>query len=124
MELYFGSFKPEDKPESGEMLVCFSIPEVGIAFKAPFAGEELHTEYASLLTLLEFIELNQNIFTGKELKIYGTNTDMINQVNEKAVCQYEFSELLRKALEYKKKYNYKLGWIPGENNPSTNSLFD
>jgi len=124
MELYFGSFKPGAEDESSKMLVCFSIPEVGIAFKAPFVGEELHTEYASLLTLLEFIELNQKIFTGKQLKIYGTNPDMINQVNEKSSCQFEFSELLRKALDYKKKYNYQLGWIPTENNPSTNSLFD
>jgi len=124
MELYFGSFKPGNNSQSDKMLVCFSIPDVGIAFKAPFAGEELHTEYASLLTLLEFIELNQKLFTGKELKIFGTNPDMINQVNEKSACQYEFTELLRKALEYKKKYNYKLGWIPSENNPSTNTLFD
>jgi hypothetical protein len=124
MELYFGSFKSGDRNDTGKMLVCFSIPEVGIAFKAPFTGEELHTEYASLLTLLEFIEMNQKIFTGKELKIYGTNPEVINQVNEKSACQYEFSELLRKALEYKKKYNYHLGWIPNENNPSTSSLFD
>jgi hypothetical protein len=89
-----------------------------------FGSEELHTEYASLLTLLEFIELNQKLFTGKDLMIYGDNPDVINQVNEKSKCQYEFSELLRKALEYKKKYNYKLGFIPSSNNPSTNSLFD
>lgn len=124
MELYFGSFKPGSKADAGKMLVCFSIPDVGIAFKAPFIGEELHTEYASLLTLLEFIELNQKLFTGKDLMIYGDNPDVINQVNEKSKCQYEFSELLRKALEYKKKYNYKLGFIPSSNNPSTNSLFD
>jgi len=124
MDLYFGSFKPGSKTDASKMLVCFSIPDVGIAFKAPFTGEELHTEYASLLTLLEFIELNQKLFTGKDLMIYGDNPDVINQVNEKSECQYEFTELLRKALEYKKKYNYKLGFVLSSNNPSTNSLFD
>lgn len=125
MELFFGSFHRSAADLSAQkMLVCFSIPEAGISFKAPFAGEELHTEYASLLTLLEFVELNQKIFAGKELKIYGNSLDVINQVNLKAVCQYEFSDLLKKALEYKDKYNFNLGWVPKSNNPALNSLFD
>ena len=106
------------------MLVCFSIPDAGITFKAPFAGEELHTEYASLLTLLEFIEMNQRLFQGKELKIFGNNLDMINQVNMKSVCRYEFSDLLKKTLDYKTRYEFNLGWVPKENNPALNSLFD
>ncbi|MEW6015405.1 MAG: hypothetical protein AB1690_08790 [Candidatus Zixiibacteriota bacterium] len=131
MECYFGAYRPSEKAalcfssaENHKMLVCFSIPDAGISFKAPFAGEELHTEYASLLTLLEFIELNQKLFQGKELYIYGTNLDLINQVNMKAVCQYEFTELLKKTLEYKEKYEFSLGWIPKENNPALDSLFD
>jgi hypothetical protein len=125
MELYFGSFH-RSSPDlaAKKMLVCFSIPEAGISFKAPFAGEELHTEYASLLTLLEFVELNQKMFAGKDLKIYGNSLDVINQVNLKAVCQFEFSDLLKKTLEYKEKYNFNLGWVPKSNNPALNSLFD
>ena len=124
MECYFGSYQRNGASPEGDRLVCFSIPEAGIVFKAPFEGDELHTEYASLLTLLEFVELNGKIFKGHELEIFGTSLDLINQVNQKSPCQYEFSELLRKALEYKKKYAYNLGWIPRENNPSTNLLFD
>lgn len=106
------------------MLVCFTIPSAGITFKAPFSGETLHTDYASLLTLLEFVELNQKIFQGKDLKIYGDNLDMINQVNLKSVCRFEFSDLLKKTLDYRDKYNFSLGWIPRKNNPATNFLFD
>jgi hypothetical protein len=125
MECYFGSYRPGSEGEDRKRrLVCFSIPSAGIAFKAPFAGEELHTEYASLLTLLEFIELNRKLFDGKKLEIYGNNLDIVEQVNEEKPCRYEFGELLRKALEYKKKYQYTLGWVPREHNPSTGSLFD
>ena len=110
--------------DNHKMLVCFSIPDAGISFKAPFAGEELHTEYASLLTLLEFIEMNQKLFVGKDLKIFGNNLELIKQVNMQAVCQYEFTELLKKTLDYKVKYEFSLGWVPKENNPALNSLFD
>jgi hypothetical protein len=125
MECFFGIYQPNHgKLDPGKMLVCFSIPSAGISFKAPFSGEELHTEYASLLTLLEFIELNEKLFKGQELRIYGDNLELINQVNLKSVCRYEFSELLKKALDYRDKYKFSLGWIPRENNPATNFLFD
>jgi hypothetical protein len=125
MELYFGSHKPGGGDgKSNQRLVCFSIPRAGISFKAPFSGDKLHTQYASLLTLLEFVELNQKIFSGKSLKIYGDDLDLINQINELKKPEYEFTELLKKALDYKKKYNYQIGWVPKESNPSTGSLFD
>lgn len=126
MECFFGSYEPDgNNPKIRKTLVCFSIPDAGIAFKAPFsAEEELHSEYASLLTLLEFIELNQKLFHGSQLQIFGNSLELVDQVNKKRACRYEFSELLRKALEYKKKYNYSLGWIPKSNNPSISHLFD
>jgi len=126
MECYFGSCERNGRcHDAKKMLVCFSIPAAGIVFKAPFSGEEeLHSEYASLLTLLEFIEMNYKLFTGEELKIFGDNLELISQINENHPCRYEFSELLKKTLEYKKKYNFTLGWVPKTNNPSVNNLFD
>lgn len=103
-------------------LVCFAIPDAGIVFKAPFQGGALHTDYASLLTLLEFVELNGNIFEGKDLNIYGDNLELVNQVNQQEPAKYEFSELLRKALDYKEKYNFSLGWVPRNDNPSISDI--
>ncbi len=125
MDCFFGSFH-QNKPgrDEHDRLVCFSIPDAGIIFKAPFNGGPLHTDYASLLTLLEFVELNDKLFEGKELHIYGDNLDLVNQVNQKIVCRYEYTELLRKALDYKKKYSFQLGWVPRDNNPSLGSLFN
>lgn len=106
-----------------DRLVCFSIPDAGIFFKAPFSGGELHTDYASLLTLLEFVELNGKLFEGKDLTIYGDNLDVVNEVNENKPTRYEFSDLLRKALDYKKRYNFSLGWVPRKENPSIGGIF-
>jgi len=125
MECFFGSYERDGKDAAAKkMLVCFSIPKAGIVFKAPFSGEKMHTEYASLLTLLEFIEMNQKLFKGKEIKIYGDNAEVIKQINTTRTCHYEFSQLLKKALDYKQKYNYSLGWVSSDHNPSTNQLFD
>jgi len=125
MECYFGSFDRDYQGEDDhKKLVCFAIPEAGISFKAPFAGGNLHTEYASLLTLLEFVEMNTKIFDGKDLKLFNNNLDLISQVNQKAACMFEYSELLSKALEYKSKYSFTLNWVPREDNPAVRSLFD
>lgn len=126
MDCYFGSFERESKvPKGKKALVCFSIPSVGISFKAPFeSAEQLHSDYASLLTLLEFIDLNENIFKGKSLKIFGHNLDLIKQINEDVTVKFEFTELLKKTLDYKDKYKFHLGWVSLKNNPSINHIFD
>ncbi len=124
MNCYFGIHNRDNQAaDDKSMLVCFSIPEAGISFKAPFAGEELHTEYASLLTLLEFIELNRKMFEGKELNIYSDNLDLIGQINDKT-CKYEYSQLLSKTLEYKEKFTFSIGWIPKGQNPAVRNIFD
>ena len=126
MECYFGSYERQNEgPGGNKSLVCFSIPSRGICFKAPFAGaDELHTDYASLLTLLEFIELNPNYFDDHEIQIYGHNQDMIKQINDNHTSRYEFTELLKKAIEYKEKFDYRLGWVAPDDNPSVNYLYD
>jgi hypothetical protein len=126
MDCFFGAYERDKTGAEGKKsLVCFAIPSAGISFKAPFEGEELlHTQYASLLTLLEFIELNENLFKNKELKIFGHDLAMIRQINDTKTVRYEFSELLKKALDYKEKYRFALGWIKEKDNPSINHLFD
>ncbi|UCD16392.1 MAG: hypothetical protein JSV44_07965 [Candidatus Zixiibacteriota bacterium] len=124
MDCYFGSYGQESGRKIKRQLVCFAIPEAGISFKAPFSGEKLHTEYASLLTLLEFVELNRKLFEGQRLEIYCDNLELINQINMETECRYEYSELLRKTLDYKDKFSFTIGWIPSESNPATRYLFD
>jgi len=122
MELFFGSFRrPSPETMQKSMVVAFDIPELGIAFKAPFEGEEDHTEFASLLALLEFVDLNRKLFGDRALQIYGANLRIVQQINDGAVFASDYAPLLERALEYRKKYRYTLEWTPAKRNPAIQS---
>lgn len=126
MECYFGSVKlPGEKQTDKSAVVLFAIPELGIKFKAPFQGvNHDHTDYASLLALLEFIDSNQKFFSNNTYQIYGNNLKVINQVNEVEIPPLEFSNLLEKAKNYRDKYRFSIEWIAVDQNPVFQKLFD
>ncbi|MDF1544661.1 MAG: hypothetical protein P1R58_06115 [bacterium] len=126
MECYFGSVAlPQDNEINKTAVVAFSIPELGIKFKAPFAGvNDDHSDFASLLALLEFIDGNQKYFSRKAFQIYGSNLSVVNQVNQQQELNVAFSPLMDKAKMYRDKYRFSLEWTPSENNPDYDSLFD
>lgn len=126
MECYFGSFPlPDDNQVDKTAIVLFTIPDLGIKFKAPFdAVNGDHGDYASLLSLLEFIDGNQKYFSNNTFRIYGNNLKIINQVNEQEITPLEFSNLFKKAKNYREKYKFSLNWIAVDSNPVFQSLFD
>jgi len=126
MECYFGSYElPHNNQLKKSAVVIFSIPELGIKFKAPFDGvDKDHTDYASLLSLLEFIDSNQKYFSNHTYQIYGNNLDIINQVNHREQTPLKFTPLLEKALNYRKKYHFSIEWIATKSNPIYQQLFD
>lgn len=126
MECYFGSCSlPEGNPAGKSAVVMFNIPEIGIAFKAPFAGvDNDHCDLASLLALLEFIDSNQKYFSKHTYEIFGNNQRVINQVNSRETPPLMFVELLKKASVYREKYRFSLEWVPSRDNPAFDILFD
>ena len=126
MECYFGSTSlPEDNQLNKTAVVAFSIPEVGIKFKAPFdAVDTDHSDFASLLALLEFIDGNQKYFSNRSYRILGHNRHVVNQVNQKEEFEERFLPLLEKAFAYRSKYRFSLEWMPPTDRSSYDSLFD
>ena len=126
MECYFGSYKlPDDSEIDQSAVVLFSIPELGIKFKAPFdAVDDDHGDYASLLALLEFIDGNQKYFSNNTYQIYGNNVKIINQVNQRETSPIKFSNLVGKASKYRAKYRFSLEWVSVDENPVFQQLFD
>jgi hypothetical protein len=126
MECYFGSFPlPDENQVEKSAIVLFTIPDLGIKFKAPFdAVNHDHGDYASLLSLLEFIDGNQKYFSNNTYRIYGNNLKIINQINEQEITPLEFSNLFKKAKKYREKYKFSLNWIAVDSNPVFQSLFD
>ena len=126
MECYFAARKlPQSTVDGKSSVVMFYIPEVGIRFKAPFAGvDKDHSDLASMLALLEFIDTNQKYLSNKTYQIYGDNRDIIRQLNGEAVPRSEFGNLISKAVEYRDKYRFSLQWVPSEENEAFDSLLD
>jgi len=126
MECYFGSMSlPEKNPSGKTAVVTFSIPDLGICFKAPFESvDSNHRDYASLLALLEFIDSNQEYFSSHTYQIFGTNHKVINQVNQKESSPAMYAPLIEKTEVYRKKYRFSLDWVPSEKNPAYDTLFD
>ena len=128
MECFFGAFDlPEGNPDGKSAVVAFDIPDIGIKFKAPFAGvDKYHSDLASLLALLEFIDSNQKYFSNNTYEIFGNNLSVINQLNGREQIPTQFFHLAAKAADYRRKYRFSLAWIPAGQNPAIDpdSLFN
>ena len=126
MNCFFGAYRYSRQEDNGKTaVVMFDIPDVGIKFKAPFqAVNDDHSDYASLLALLEFIDSNQKYFSNRAYQIFGNNAHVINQVNGREICPPEFEFLVEKARQYREKYRFSLQWIASRDNAVYNSLLD
>lgn len=126
MECYFAARElPRTTVDGKSSVVMFYIPEVGIRFKAPFAGvDKDHSDLASMLALLEFIDSNQKYLPNKTYQLYGDNLELIRQLNGEAEPRGEFEPLLDKAGQYRHKYRFSLHWVSSEENEAIDPLLD
>lgn len=112
MELYFGSMTATKDGSSSHNLVTFAIPDIGVKFKAPFPAEDMALDYASLLTLLEFIDINPQLFANRALELYSNNHRLVEQINNRTVDEEDLAPFLQKVLEYRARMKYSINWIP------------
>lgn len=119
MECYFYA-DVQDRREDGKhnAVLSFAIPDAGIIFRTRFVGAHGECEYAALLTLLEFVELNPHVFRDKTIEIYGDSFTVVNQMNEKMFCNKDLQPFRNMALLFKSKFTYSLNWIPSRENPA------
>ncbi len=124
MELFFGSFSDLGGGEKDNNLVSFAIPDLGVKFKAPFDAEDILLDYASLLTLLEFIEINPQLFGNKALELFSHNITLVTQVKTCRVSNETLVPYLQKALKYRSKLKYSINWISFPDNPAQRPEID
>jgi hypothetical protein len=119
MECYFYS-QLRGKTEEGQhiAILSFAVPDAGIVFRTKFTGVPEECEYAALLTLLEFVELNPQVFQDKCIEIYGDSFTVVNQMNEKMFCSRHLQPFRNMALLFKNKFSYSLNWVPTTSNPA------
>lgn len=122
MECYFSSHSIESDSDRHNALLSFTVPDLGIVFRAQFAGNSIECEYASLLSLLEFVEINPQLFKNKTVEIFGDSFEVISQVNNKMFCDKQLEPYRNMAVLFKKKIPYVLNYVPAEENPAQNYL--
>jgi hypothetical protein len=121
MEIYFGSLKPLDTDIKPHNLVTFAIPEIGVRFKAPYPAEDLALEYVSLLTLLEFVDVNPQLFRNRALELFTNNRDLVQQINNRQVNNSDLLPYLEKTLEYRSRLRFSINWVAFPDNPAQQS---
>lgn len=123
MECFFHSFVRENKSESEHnAIISFTIPDIGVVFRAAFRGGDKEVEYAALLALLEFIEVNPQLFKNRALEIYSDSFTLVNQVNRRMYCSKDLEPFRNMALMMMKKIPYSLNLIPKADNPALEVL--
>lgn len=118
MRCYFSSEKSGLPEDSGLGFVSFVIPELKITFRARYSGTAAECEYASLLALLEFVEINPKVFEGKVLEVFGDSMAVVSQVRERVLCRKELENFRTVALKLKERIPYTIEWIPPGENPA------
>lgn len=113
---YQGRQRESEGITDGNSFVSFAIPDIGITFRAQFSGTKDECDYASLLALLEFVELNPHLFKNKRIEIFGDNSKVVSQVNQKIRPSKELEPYLNMAVGYKRKIPFVLKWIPDSEN--------
>lgn len=123
MKCYFQGITREDENNSQfNGYVSFVIPELGIKFKGQYSGPQDECEYASLLALLEFIELNNHLFKDRRVEIFGNNFRVVSQVNSETSPNRELEPFCSLAQGYREKIPYTLNWIPSDENMAQDSM--
>jgi hypothetical protein len=123
MKCFFkGVVRPNEENEQFNGFVSFTIPELGIDFRGQYKGDIEECEYASLLALLEFIELNNHLFKDRRIEVLGNNFDIISQVNAMEKPSNDLEPFCSLAQSYKKKFPYILNWIPTSENMAQDGI--
>jgi ribonuclease HI len=113
---FYGTVRNEKSIVGHNGVVAFSIPDLNLLFKAQIRGNQAEVEYASLIALLEFIELNPNLFGTKKINIFGDSPTVVHQVNFNLDCTKELEPYRNLALQYRRKFFFTLGWVSRNEN--------
>lgn len=123
MKCFFHGRKRNIEGISGSNgLVSFTIPDIGISFRAPYTGNRHECEYASFLALLEFVDLNPHLFKNRRLEIFGDDYKIISQINQKSRPSKSLEPFLNMVVGYKRKIPFTLNWIPDSENLAQDAM--
>jgi hypothetical protein len=121
---FFGESFGTDKLDASSGITGYALPDFGVVFRRQFNGNLIECQYAGLLELLRFIDLNRKNFLGKHFEILSDSAVVIYQVNQKKLIGKDLLPYFRSVEIYKNKFPFKLSWIPKEDNIAVTGLLD
>ncbi len=124
MQCYFFGISFSGGLERDGGIFGFAIPDLGIAFRSRFAGTLFQCQYEGLLALLKFIEENREAFKDLEIEAFSDSAIVNYQINHHKSISSDLKKYYNAAIRYRAKIQYKVSWIPRQENVSITGLFD
>jgi hypothetical protein len=117
MKCYFyGNNLTLDKLTRNRGLISFSIPDYGVVFRSQYEGNCYECEYAAAIALIRFLQLNQEHFQGKSIKLLTDSPIVVYQVTNRIITTKTLQRFRDLILYYQRKLNFELKWIPANMN--------
>ena len=124
MKCYFHGSGSTDGSPRRVGLISFAIPDIGVLFRSAWRGDVYECRYVSLLSLLNFIELNPEVFSKQELQFFGDCPLLVQQVNGQAHTPKSLEPYRDLIRLYIRKLKFSLRWIPEQENRATSRAVD
>jgi hypothetical protein len=113
MKCYFYGYCLQDANGlSDDCITSFAIPDLGVYFRTRREGTRFECEYLALLTLLEFLNVNAESVHGQKFDILGDSAVIAYQLTNKMPAASRLLPYMRRVLEYRKKINFEVSWVP------------
>jgi len=114
----WGTNNAENRDQSGNGLLSFAIPDLGIQFRAAYTGNAAECEYLAIMALLNFVNVNPKIFERQSLDIFTDAVLPVYQVNKKAPVPASAARYCRAIGRFRATHRLSVGWVPREQNPA------
>ena len=105
-------------------VVGFAIPDLGVIFKSKWHGSLYECQYAGLLSLLNFIEANNKNIDALQFDILTDSALLVHQIAYKKFISPDLLPLYQTAINYKAIINYRISWVPRDENIAIVGLGD
>lgn len=123
MKCYFyGSNLVPDKLARNRGIISFSVPDYGVLFRAQYEGNRYECEYAAAIALIRFIQLNQDHFKGKSIKLMTDSPIVVYQVNNRIATTKTLQRFRDLIFYYRRKLEFELVWVPASMNRAGNPV--
>jgi hypothetical protein len=119
---FFGTSFGEQVDGSLVGLSGFAIPDLGIVYRSRHTGSIYECQYQGLLALLKFIENNRKQLDGYEFEVLSDSALVIYQISHSKLITKELAPYYNTAINYKSKVNYRVSWVPRQENIAITGL--